>query len=391
MGKTVASLNHLGRSACEKPNGRFAFIEPTYRMAHRIVYDYVKQYFTAIPGTKFNESDLTCAFPNGSRLSLYGSDNPDSLRGLSLDGVVYDEYSQQPPNIHGEIIGPALVDRKGYAVWIGTIVGRNHLWRIYDEHKDDPDWFCMYSKASETGIIPQSELDIARKNMTEDEYNQEFELDPLAAIRGAIYGKELRWLRDNGRITTVPVEEYAPVDTGWDLGFADYTTVVFFQTVGLERHIIDCYATNNASLGDIVKVLEGKPYRYGTHYLPHDAKQHELQTGKTREDFLRNALRGNVQVVQRPKKKEDGIQLFRLYHRKFWIEAKCQNLIDALEQYQMDFDQTRGVFTGIPKHDWTSHICDSVQTICLAEKMRQDYTPVDYGTDEYEDVGGLMS
>ena len=139
-GKTTAALNHLQRDALKTPNAAFAFIAPTYKQVKRNTWDMTKFYARGIPGVEFNEVDLRVRYPNGSTLTLYGADNPDSLRGIGLWGVVFDEYSQQPSNIFSEIIRPALADHSGYAIWIGTPKGRNEFFKLYDEGLTKPNW-----------------------------------------------------------------------------------------------------------------------------------------------------------------------------------------------------------------------------------------------------------
>src|SRR5207244_4587623 len=119
----------------------------------------VKQYSTVIPGVEYNEAELTVKYPNGSRLTLYGADNPDSLRGIGLWGVVFDEYSQQPSNIFTEIIRPALADHSGYAVWLGTPKGKNEFYRLYEQGKKDDGWYSVLLTVEDTQIITQAELE----------------------------------------------------------------------------------------------------------------------------------------------------------------------------------------------------------------------------------------
>ena len=127
MGKTVAAINQLIHSAlkCGNDNPRYAYIAPTYGQAKRIAWDYLEQ-FTRPLDAKLNVSELKADF-FGRRIQLYGSDNPDSLRGQYFDGVVIDEIADQDPKIWNEIIRPALADRKGFAVFLGTPKGRNHF------------------------------------------------------------------------------------------------------------------------------------------------------------------------------------------------------------------------------------------------------------------------
>ena len=109
-GKTTACLNHLQRDALQTPNSRFAYISPTYKQSKNVAWDLIKHYAQNIPNTSFNEAELRVDYPNGSRITLYGADNPDSLRGVGIWGVVFDEYSQQPSNIFSEISRSALAD-----------------------------------------------------------------------------------------------------------------------------------------------------------------------------------------------------------------------------------------------------------------------------------------
>lgn len=112
-GKTTAVLNHLQRDCIRIAESQFAYLGPTYKQSKRVAWDIVKKISRDIPGIQYNESELTVRYPNNSKLILVGSDNPDSLRGIALWGVGFDEYSQQPSNIFSEIISKALADHLG--------------------------------------------------------------------------------------------------------------------------------------------------------------------------------------------------------------------------------------------------------------------------------------
>ena len=126
MGKTVCAINHLQVAAleCKRERPRYAFIAPTYTMAKSIVWDYLVHYSVPIPQVVARISELSVTYPNGGQVRLFGADNPDSLRGLYFDGVVFDEFGLQPPNIFSEVIRPALSDRQGWALFLGTPAGR---------------------------------------------------------------------------------------------------------------------------------------------------------------------------------------------------------------------------------------------------------------------------
>lgn len=178
-GKTVASVNDLIRGAalCDRPNPRFAYITPFYKQAKDIAWTYVKQGIGPLLkyGGSITESELRVDLPNGGRVKLYGADNPDALRGIYLDGVVLDEPAQIDPSLWPEIIRPALADRLGWAVFVGTPKGRNAFYEIWRQAQKHSDWFTLMLRASESGLLAQSELDAAREMMTEAQYRQEFE------------------------------------------------------------------------------------------------------------------------------------------------------------------------------------------------------------------------
>lgn len=178
-GKTVASVRQLERAALRstKPNPRFAYIAPLYKQAKDIAWQYVKDGARPlIPyGAKINESELRVDYPNGGRIRLYGADNPDSLRGIYLDGVVLDEYADMKPSMWTEVLRPALSDRQGWACFIGTPKGRDAFYRVWREAQKDDDWFTLQLRASQTGILPPEELEAARQQMSASEFAREYE------------------------------------------------------------------------------------------------------------------------------------------------------------------------------------------------------------------------
>ena len=137
-GKTVALVNHLIRGALQDTHHRaqYAYVAPTYKMAKRIAWDYVKQFSAPIPGVAFNSSELKTTYPNGSRVLLLGADRIHDLRGLYLMGAVLDEYALMDPRLFSEVILPALMDHNGWAVLAGTPLGANQLKRAYVAARD---------------------------------------------------------------------------------------------------------------------------------------------------------------------------------------------------------------------------------------------------------------
>jgi hypothetical protein len=183
FGKTVLAVNSLIDAAlrCSKPDGRFAYIAPFRSQAKAVAWDYVKKFALTVPGTLLAEADLSVEFPNKARVRLYGSDNPDSMRGLYFDGAVLDEVADMRPETWGEVVRPALSDRLGWCLFIGTPKGPNLLHDLFLHAQEDPSWYAGFYPVDETGLIAESELELARAVMSANSYRQEFLCDFTAS------------------------------------------------------------------------------------------------------------------------------------------------------------------------------------------------------------------
>lgn len=378
FGKTVLAVNHLIKEAirCERERPRYAYVAPTYRQGKAIAWDYLKHYAGVIPGVKFNEQELRCDIGE-RRVQIFGADNPDALRGIYLDGVVMDEYALMQGRVFTEVIRPALSDREGWALFIGTPNGQNAFKEIRDEAAKGNGWYLATYKASETGIIEATELDAARAMMGESEYKQEFECSFEASIRGAIYGAELEQARESKRITDVPLVQDVTVSTYWDLGVGDATAIWFVQAIGQEIRLIDYYENSGEGLAHYAKVLQQKPYVYGTHVAPFDIEVKELGSGRSRKEVAAS-LGINFEVA--PKLPlEDGINAARTIFNRCWFDKKqCEAGIEALQNYRRDYNTRIDEFKATPVHDWASHGADAFRYFAVSYKAPQKRQEIKY-------------
>lgn len=357
---------------------RYAYLAPQYKQAKRAAWDYLKFFTAPIPGRRVHETELRVDFQSGARISLLGAEDPDALRGIYLDGVVLDEFAMMTPRVWSEVVRPALADRNGWAIFIGTPRGRNEFFQLYERARERSDWFAALYRASETGVIVESELAAARRDMDEDEYEQEFECSFEAAIVGAYYGKLLGAAERDGRIGNVPWDPAVPVHTAWDLGIGDSTAIWFLQQVGHEVHWIDYYEASGVGLDHYAKMLQGRPYVYGEHLLPHDAEARELGTGRSRVETL---ARLGVKARVLPREGvDDGIQAVRLLIPRSWFDAgKCAAGLEALRNYRREWNEKRDVYQPRPLHDWASHAADAARCAAMGlpagEKRKWPMTP----------------
>lgn len=363
MGKTVSAINHLIKAAieCDKPNPRFAYIAPTYSQAKRVAWDYLLE-FTRPLGATANIAELRVDFW-GRRISLYGSDNADSLRGQYFDGVVLDEIGDQNPKIWNEIVRPALADRMGWASFIGTPKGNNHFRELADRAQETEGWAFLQFKASETGVLAPSELKAAQLEMGEDKYNQEFECSFNAAVEGSYYGKLINDLEKSGRISDFPRDDLCRSFAAWDLGMGDSTSIWVAQLAGKEVRLLDYIENHGVGLDWYVNWLRENNYEHFEQILPHDVQVRELGTGKSRKEVLDEA---GLQIKVCPRLSvADGIQAVRRLLPRCWFNPKTKNGLNALRNYRREHDEKRNVFYEKPLHDWSSHASDAFRYLAI--------------------------
>lgn len=362
LGKTVLAINHIIREAmlCEKENPRYAYVAPTYSQAKRVAFDYLIK-FTQPLSPVANISELRVDF-YGRRISLYGADNPDSLRGIYLDGVVLDEVGDMNPKVWNEVLRPALADRLGWALFIGTPKGANHFKDFRDRAEKEPDWALLEFKASETKIIPESELAAAHREMGDDKYSQEFECSFNAAIEGSYYGALLNNLPLE-RFGQFAKDDLCKTYTAWDLGVGDSTAIWVCQVAGQERRLIDFVENHGQGLDWYVNWIKNNGYATAEHILPHDVEVRELGTGKSRKESLQD-LGLNITVCPRLAV-DDGIQAVRRMLPNCWFHPKTKQGLDALRNYRREYDEKRQVFYDKPLHDWSSHAADAFRYLAV--------------------------
>jgi len=297
----------------------------------------------------------------GSAWQVVGSDNYDRLVGANPIGVVFSEWSLTDPKAW-DYVRPILAENGGWALFIYTPRGKNHGSDTLDIARHSPDWFHEILTVEDTKLIGDHVIeDERRSGMSESLIQQEYYCSFEAANEGSYYGKQIEQAELEHRITRVPYQPEATVDTWWDLGIGDEMAIWFVQKIGHEIHAIDYYECNGEGLAHYAKVLQEKRYLYGTHWAPHDITARELGTGKSRLEVSRS-LGLNFQVAPRLEV-ADGIEAVRNVLPRTWFDAdKCRHGIKALKSYHREFNDRRQTFLPHPVHDWSSHGADAFRT-----------------------------
>ena len=169
------------------------YIGPTFQQAKDIMWNMLKE---LLHGTDLiettHENTATMKLTNGRRISLKGSDRPDTLRGVGLAYVVLDEYASMKVEVWEQIIRPTLSDVKGGALFIGTPAGKNHFYDLYLEAEKDEDWEAFQYTSIDNPLIDPEEVEVARRTMSTQAFKQEFEAS-FVSFTGGIFKNE--WIK----------------------------------------------------------------------------------------------------------------------------------------------------------------------------------------------------
>jgi len=381
-GKTEACLAELAIRALNtrKRYARYAYLAPFKSQGVTVAWDRLQRILgnELIKLCKLSQSEKSILLPNGSKIFIIGADNFDAIRGNYFDGVILDEVGDMHPDAWPQVILPALADREGWAVFIGTPKGKNFFYEQYLKatRNDDGNWFSLTLPVSLTHLIPEYELEVQRGELDEDEYMQEYECSFDAALKGSYWSKQLVAAEAEGRIGPLVHVKNAPVDLAFDLGWDDSTAVWFFQVVNGQWDVLHYYETNGQSIAEIVsdlkQIAKTHQYKFGTWWVPHDAKAHSVQTGKT---MIQQMVRLGAKPRLVPRTGDDskglqqGIQAVRASIPKLRLDNRrehCFDGLEALKAYKKKWSDKLQTFSNQPEHDWSSHAADAFRYMCLA-------------------------
>lgn len=378
-GKDKCAINYMVKEAVKRV-GSYYYFFPTYQQGRKIIWDGMDgsgfKFLDHIPvwlRARVNNTEMKITLINGSIIQIIGSDNIDSIVGTNPIGCIFSEFSLQDPSGWNYVI-PILKENGGWAIFPYTPRGKNHGWDLYDTNRDNPEWFVSTLTVEDTKLMtPEDVQNEIRQGMDPDLAQQEFYCSFEAALQGAYFATQMNNARNSLRITRVPLVPDIPVDTWWDLGFDDSTSIWFTQDVGREVHFLYYFEASGEGLGFYAKKLSElaieKKWRYGTHMGPHDIEVHELGPGKTRREQAKE-YGIDFKVAPRPQLKEDAIEAARhILPICYFDHEGCQKGLNCLFSYQKTWNEKNKVFMNQPLHNWASHGADAFQTFAMAHRF----------------------
>lgn len=362
------------------PDPRFAYIAPFYSQAKKIAWAYLKRY-AGSGARKISESELSITLRhNGATITLFGADNPDSFRGQYFDGVILDEYGNMRPSIWSEVLLPTLLDRRGWATFIGTPNGPNHFRDLFHHASKDPSrWFVDLLPVSQTKLIAEEELDEMRRLMSEEEYDQEMECSFEASARGAYYAREMKRAKTTGQIGNYGADSNLLLHFVFDIGRTDDTALGAFQEWPHGVNIVHAESENGHGAQHWIKRIHEVCDMYGcqrgTIWLPADARAKTWATLRSGwEQFIdagiRPSLIPGLDIL-------DGINAARYVFQFInFNEVSTEKLILALQSYRRRWDEDKQAFANDPLHDWSSHLADMFRYLGIVARFPHS-RPVD--------------
>ena len=318
---------------------------------------------------------------NGSQFIFEGlKHNIFNIKSYEGVDIVWIEEAQTVSELSWSVLIPTI-RKEGSEIWVS----------FNPDLEEDPTYKRFVLNAP-------PEAEVHKVNYSENPYfpdvlHKEMELEkfrnPVAyrntwlgeckqAVEGAVFANELELAKEERRVTRVPIEAGVPINTYWDLGRSDNTAVWFAQLVGMEWRVIDYYEANGHQFAEhFIPMLDEKAYRYGTHFLPHDATHKHISAPNSVFEQMKNALRDNsdlgddVKIVPRIEKKNLAIDAARGIFPRCVFDAKATvDGLQCLRRYRYEIDMQTGKTSKSPKHDIYSHGADAFLTLAQAAMIK---------------------
>lgn len=184
---------------------------------------------------------------------------------------------------------------------------------------------------------------------------------------GTYYAKLFRAeVVGRGRLVEGLYEPVLPVDVAVDLGMNDTMVLVYYQVFRNELRVIDEYHNTGEGILHYVNKMRETGYPIRAVYLPHDAKVKELGTGKSRYMIFRE-MGVPVRLLPRTTSVQNDIELVRKAIPFMYFDRDQTTYLQmAMESYQKQWDDVKGVFRDKPYHDEWSNPADAIRYMVLA-------------------------
>lgn len=398
FGKTYLALVELLRAACGEQRLVW-YIGPTYKQAKRIAWNRLKQltrpYWACLP----SETDLAITLAWGGVIALRGADRYDALRGDGLDFVVLDEYASMHPACWTEVIRPALSDRQGGALFIGTPQGFNHFYERYDRAQTDSHWAAFQFTTEQGGNVSKEELAHAARELDERGYRQEFQ----ASFENVAQGRAYYAFERSGNVLECRYQSGVPLIWSVDFNVNPMCSVIA-QRVKDTIYILDEIVLRDSNTPAACEAFfdrtqhlwERQPV---TVHIYGDATGDSRNTAASRTDWKiirdffdrrKAVMAASIHVGSSNPPVKDRINCVNarlcnsLQERRLLIDPRCRQLIRDLEQVAWKTDANGNSLVELDKSDpMRTHASDALGYYVASEfpmkasiGYRSQYLPI---------------
>ena len=338
FGKSYLSTFIVLTKAFEKPDQNIFFVAPTFAQARQILWEVLKDKVRDKLASKINESRLEVELINGSRIFLKGGDRANTMRGVSLDGVVIDEFAtvRESQEVWQQVIRPALSDKEGWAVLISSPKGRDFFYDMYNQAKTSDGWTSWQYTTLDGGYVSDKEIVAARNDMDERSFNQEYLAD-FVSFAGLVVPNFDRQLNESIEAIT----EYDTLIFGIDFNINLMPCIVFVKRAD-ELHAVDEFfgSFNTAELMEAIKRRYPK-HKKLFHTDASGTQNRSSAGGKTDISIIRENgfrvqnLTKNPNVIDRVNACNSMVCAIDGTRRVF-VSSKCKKLLETLEKHVFD-------------------------------------------------------
>ena len=382
-GKDEICLHYAALSAMTRP-GNYWHCLPEFLQGRKAIWTAINAHtgkrridecFPDMIRENVSDNEMFIRFKNGSTWQVIGSDRYDATVGAGVAGITYSEWALANPSAWA-YHRPMLAENNGWGIFITTPRGHNHAKSMFDHASTSKEWFCELLTAIDTGALSSDELENALaeykalygEDVGTAQFQQEYLCSWNAAILGAFYALEMAQVRSEERILPIEALEGVPVNRAWDLGVADDTSIWWFQSVGAQVFLLDHYSSSGAGVEHYAGIIEQRKATYGwtdgNDYVPHDAKIKEWGSGRTRVETM--VTFGLHPMLVPLSTIADGINAARRLLPLCVFHPRCEDGVNALEQYRREWNDETKSFRATAVHDWTSHPADAFRYLALA-------------------------
>lgn len=391
-GKEVETWNLIIEGAVESP-GLYMMVYPSNVRARAVLWDGAIlmpdgrsiKFLDMIPKRiilSINNQEMKIKLVNGSVIWVVGSDiDPDKLRGTNPRGIGFCEFAFQDPRVF-YIMLPALRQNNGWLIGQSTFDGMNHFYRLIQNNKNDPLWYCrvdsIVNLLDENGdryITDEMIEEDRRAGMPEYLIQQEYYGVVEINQETKYFAHALNFLYQNDRIRSGLSQPDRNVYTFWDLGVNDKNAIILVQFVRdyevLTPYVIGYIENNNREfkfyINEIRQFCARKGLVVHSHYAPHDGKKRDYYDALKDIRAHGQELGETFFIVKQPPTMQFGVEVTRkALHLSHIDSGECQRLLDCLSNYSKEYDEKMDDYKPRPVHDWSSHGVKAFQTLAIA-------------------------